>query len=111
MATFISGGETMPFAPLIWEVLATIAVATSAVVGICFLRVGFLLMRGDANEYERNRSRVGAWQNIIRGTVPTKYDGTRDDRLAAGVAIDVRNNRWVEQGRLSDEALQDVLAR
>lgn len=78
--------------------------------GLSFFHVGSLIGRSDANEYENNRSRTKSFMTGIRGDVPTKYDGTRDDRVAAGIAIDLKTNRWIEQGRLSDEALQDVLA-
>ena len=77
----------------------------------CFFWVGFLLWRGSHNEYERNRARVKkSIQNVIFGTVPTSHDGVRDDKVSAGIALDKNNGRWVEQGRLSDEALEDILA-
>jgi len=83
--------------------------------GLCMLRIAILILMGDRNEYDRNRNRVtpgipGVW-TILRGEVATKHDGIRDDKVAAGIAIDLRENCWREQGRLSDEALRDVLAR
>lgn len=92
------------------EVARALIGAGAVALALVFFRVGWLILTGDSNEYEGNRRRIKSWKNVYRGTVPTKYDGIRDDKLAAGVAIDVRRNRWVEQGRLSDEALRDVLA-
>lgn len=92
------------------EVVRALIGAGAITIALVFFRVGWLILIGDSNEYEGNRRRIKSWRNVYRGTVPTKYDGARDDKLAAGVAIDARRNRWVEQGRLSDEALRDVLA-
>jgi hypothetical protein len=89
-----------------------IGVAASLLIflGFRILRVAYLIFAGDLNVYQRNRGRVRSFKAVYRGKVPTKYDGTRDDLVAAGVAIDTSTNTWVEQGRLSDEALQDALA-
>jgi hypothetical protein len=84
------------------------AVAAIVVLAIVVGRIGYVIWTGDANEYERNRHRVKSLKNSVSGTVPTKYDGTRDDKVAAGIAI--KDGKWIEQGRLSDEALHDVLA-
>ena len=95
--------------PILTEILrATIGVVAVFVALVCF-RVGYLIFAGDPNEYEENRRRIGPWKNNFRGTVPTLYDVTRSDKVAAGIAIDVKTNQWVEQGRLSDEALRDAL--
>jgi hypothetical protein len=79
--------------------------------GACVAWFALALRRGSYNEYERNRARVkGSFSRIFFGTVPTFHDGVRDDKVSAGIALDRSANRWVEQGRLSDEALEDVLA-
>lgn len=90
--------------------VARAVIGTGAIfVALACFRIGYLIFAGDSNEYESNRRRVVSPANVYRGTVPTNYDGMRDDKLAAGIAIDVKRNMWVEQGRLSDEALRDVL--
>lgn len=94
------------------DLVGAVLFGASILLGICLIRFGFIVFRGNRNEYNRNRSRLGnSVLRVIRGDIPTKYDGTRDDKVAAGVAIDLRNNEWREQGRLSDEALRDALAR
>lgn len=95
---------------MITNIVWAFVVSIGLVFGLSLMHVGRRLLRGDANEYRRNQSRVRSLKNVIRGEVPNRYDGTRDDRVAAGIAVDLKTNRWVEQGRLSDEALQDVLA-
>jgi hypothetical protein len=80
-------------------------------VSLCVFWFGTRLARGSISEYDRNRNRTRkSLKNVLWGTVPTWHDGTRDEKVSAGIAIDLKNNRWVEQGRLSDEALEDVLA-
>jgi hypothetical protein len=93
------------------DLIGAVFTGTSLLLGICLIRVGIVVFRGNRNEYNRNRNRLGgSLLRVIRGDIPTKYDGTRDDKVAAGVAIDLKRNEWKEQGRLSDEALRDALA-
>jgi hypothetical protein len=100
---------------MVEDLVGAALAGVSVFFGLCMLRIAALIFLGDRNEYDRNRNRVAqgasGLRTILRGEVPTKYDGVRDDKVAAGVAIDLRTNRWREQGRLSDEALRDVLAR
>jgi len=60
-------------------------------------------------EYAKNRARTPSLGAVVRGEAPGFYDGVRDERLAAGIAVDTKTNRWVEQGRLSEEAITSVL--
>ncbi|MCF8470312.1 MAG: hypothetical protein K9G30_05975 [Parvibaculum sp.] len=93
------------------DLVGAILTAVSLLLGVCLIRIGFVVLRGNRNEYNRNRNRLEkSLLRVISGNIPTKYDGTRDDKVAAGVAIDLKKNEWKEQGRLSDEALRDALA-
>ena len=78
---------------------------------LCVFWVGLKILRGSRNEYERNRSRAKNPWIVFTGGINPRRDGTRDDKIAAGLAINIDSNEWVEQGRYSDEALHDVLAR
>jgi hypothetical protein len=69
------------------------------------------VFRGDPAEYERNRTRTVSWRNIWRGQVPTAVDGARDYLVASGLAVDRRTNEWIEQGRLSAEAISATLRK
>ncbi|CAK0750845.1 hypothetical protein CCP2SC5_1710004 [Azospirillaceae bacterium] len=73
----------------------------------CFI-VAYRLMKGDPIEYERNRQRTKSFSAALHGRLSPYFEGKRDYRVAAGLAIDRRTNTWVEQGRLSDEALASV---
>jgi hypothetical protein len=61
------------------------------------------------SEYAKNRARTPSLGAVVRGEAPSFYDGVRDERVAAGIAIDTTTNHWVEQGRLSEEAISSVL--
>lgn len=72
---------------------------------VCAL-LAWRIWRGNRLEYERNRERTGSVRRAIFGELPTFFDGTRDYRVSAGVAVDRKKNEWVEQGRLSAEAIK-----
>jgi hypothetical protein len=76
------------------------------------LVVAYKLVRvylSDRSEYVRNRERTPSIRSVIRGEIPTFFDGIRDERVMAGLAINTIDNSWVEQGKLSEEAISSVL--
>jgi hypothetical protein len=79
---------------------------------LTFTVVAIRLLRAyltDRSEYERNKARSPSLRAVVRGEAPTFFDGVRDERVAAGIARDVKRNTWVEQGKLSEEAVSNVL--
>lgn len=94
------------------DVLKGAAILALAPVAISLLIVAlklFRVYRTDRGEYTRNRDRSPSLLKVMRGETPTFYDGFRDERVAAGIARDLKTNRWVEQGKLSEEAISNVL--
>lgn len=89
---------------MIYTFFQAFLVGASVLIGLTMIRFGLALARGSRTEYERNRVCVRSTRAIVRGEVSTKFDGARDDRVAAGIAIDLKSNKWKEQGRLSSEA-------
>lgn len=89
---------------------AFVALALGAT-GVLCLIFAYQIFRGNGREYERNRHRIGGIKNVLSGKVATVADGGRDYRIAAGIAIDRNKNEWVEQGKLSSEALLSALRR
>jgi hypothetical protein len=71
--------------------------------------LGYRLMFGDSHAYEQNRLRTRTWRAAILGRLPTNFDGNRDYRVAAGIVFDKKHTEWVEQGRLSAEAIASTL--
>jgi len=63
------------------------------------------------SEYESNRVRSGKVKDAILGRVNTYHNGCRDSSVHAGIVVDKRTNTWVEQGALSDGAIDSVLRR
>lgn len=76
---------------------------------ITLFAVVFRLWRGNREEYAHNRNRSHSFLKVIRGEVPTEFDGVRDSRVAAGIAVDTSKGSWKEQGKLSAEAVSDAL--
>jgi hypothetical protein len=89
-----------------------VAVAVLLPLAVSLFVVGLKLLRvywRDRSEYIRNQERSPSLDAVVRGEVPTFFDGIRDERVTAGLAIDTKNNTWVEQGKLSEEAVSSVL--
>jgi hypothetical protein len=78
---------------------------------LVFFVLGWRVAFGNATEYERNRRRAKNIKQTFLGKVPPVFDGTRDARISAGLAVDRKTNQWIEQGRLSDEAVASALRR
>lgn len=78
-------------------------------VGISFLRLSFLLAKSDLTIYERCRSRTAGFMRAARGQVYPKSDLNRDHRYALGITINQKTNEWVDQGKLSDEAISELI--
>jgi hypothetical protein len=98
--------------PFIVDLIKGVAALVLVPVTLAFLVIAWRLLRVylmDRSEYQRNQARSPSLLSVLRGEAPTFYDGVRDERVAAGVARDLKNNKWVEQGKLSEEAVSNVL--
>jgi hypothetical protein len=71
----------------------------------CFVWT-YRLLRGNTQAYEQNRLRTGSFWVALFGRVPSDFDGRRDYNVSAGIAINRNRNEWVDQGRLSAEAVE-----
>lgn len=88
--------------------LAGIGVFCLAVVAtISFLVMYKIITK--KSEYRSNHLKNGSVVNAIRGNVDTFYNGSRDSSIHAGIVVDEKTNTWVEQGALSDGAIDAVL--
>jgi len=93
------------------EILKAVGIFASGAFGVSCLFFAYQVFTGNKSEYERNRRRLGGFKSVFSGSVPTVADGGRDYQVAAGIAIDRKTNQWVEQGKLSTEALLAALRR
>lgn len=90
-------------------ILKAVGICASAILTVTFIVIAFKLFRADRGEYERNRARSGKFWDPVRGAVKSSHGDVRDFRVRAGLAVNTRTNTWVEQGVLSDEAIDAVL--
>jgi hypothetical protein len=98
--------------PFAIDLLRLVAFAVLLPLALASFIVAWKLIRTyclDRGEYSRNQARSVNMSTVLRGAVPTYFDGSRDERVSAGVAVDKKNNIWVEQGKLSEEAVSSVL--
>lgn len=79
-----------------------------AVVSGSFLVVAFHLARADRSDYDRNRERSPRRRDPLAGTLRAEHDGERDFRVRAGLAVRKRDQSWVEQAMLSNEAVDSL---
>lgn len=92
------------------ELIKAILLCVSGFVAITTFAIGVKVLFSDTTEYNRNRRKTGNWKNPWRGTLSTCCEGNgRDHNVSAGLAVDLKANKWVEQGRLSDEAIDAIL--
>ncbi|MFO1080358.1 MAG: hypothetical protein U1E23_07020 [Reyranellaceae bacterium] len=91
------------------EVIRAFVIAGGLTLAFVFVRIGVAILRADRSTYARNRLRTRTTGDAIKGDVSPNYDGARDYQVAAGIAIDRRRNQWIEQGKLSNEAVANVL--
>lgn len=94
---------------MLYELMIAVAVCVGVSAACACFWMAIAILRSDRSAYERTRVRARSTTAALKGEVPTSYDGARDYQVAAGIAIDRRNNRWVEQGKLSNEAIANVL--
>ena len=94
------------------DVFSAFATLLILPIALSFIFVALKLLRGffaDRSEYVRNQERSVSLMSVLRGETPTFYDSVRDERIVAGVAVDTKKNVWVEQGKLSEEAVSNVI--
>src|SRR5690349_8002815 len=86
------------------ELIEGVAIFALGMASVTCGLLAWRLFRGNRIEYDRNRRRSPSILKAVKGEIPTTHEGGRDYRVSAGIAVN-RKNEWVEQGRISSEAL------
>jgi len=76
---------------------------------ITLVMLALRIMFSAKSDYQTNFEHSSSFRDVLRGKVRTTYDGSRDFTVKAGLAIDTNTNEWIEQGALSDEAIDTIL--
>jgi hypothetical protein len=92
------------------DVLTPIAIVLGTMTAVALVLFGLRLWSADNLSYLRNYERSKSLVDVVRGTINTTRDGTRDHATQAGLAVN-KKNEWTEQGTLSEEAIDSVLSR
>lgn len=85
-----------------------LAIALSFV-SIVFFIGGIKILLADKATYRSNYKATSGPLNAIKGTVPTKQNGSRTHNVVAGLAFDLKHKKLVAQGTLSNEAIENIL--
>ena len=93
------------------QIVQAIGLVVTGGFAIACIFLAYRVAFGNKIEYERNRHRAKNIKRTVLGLVPSIFDGTRDARVSAGIAVDRKKNEWLEQGRLSNEAVASALRR
>lgn len=94
---------------MLWLVLLKYLFAfLLSIIGIALLVFSYKLSTGNESDYRNNKLRTHKWYYPFAGGLSTFHDGYRDDRVHAGIAVDMKKNEWREQGALSEEAIDST---
>jgi len=78
-------------------------------ISVVFFVGGFKLLFSDKSLYMSNYRATSGIKNALRGTLPTKKNGSRTHNVIAGLAYNVKSKKLVAQGALSNETIENVL--
>ena len=90
-----------------WVIVQPVLLFIGGAVVVVLAKLAYRLLRADKGSYELNRVRSGGFFDF--GGVKTAHGGFRDYQVQAGLAVNTEQNTWVEQGMLSEEAVDAVL--
>jgi hypothetical protein len=91
------------------EVIAGAVILCTGWIGIFGIRLGLKIFFADKEEFRRNKEASPGKLDPIVGTLHTFYVGARDHRISAGLAVNKKTKKWVEQGILSESAVDTIL--
>lgn len=92
------------------EIKSALVLAIGGASSFTLLVLGLRVLHASKADYDQNRARSGTLLDVLKGKVRTKNNGVRDFRVRCGLAVN-KHNQWEEQGALSEEAIDSVLAR
>ncbi|MBU5635485.1 hypothetical protein KOM00_01930 [Geomonas sp. Red69] len=93
----------------IHEAVAAAMIVAGGWLSIFMIRLGLKILKADPEEYRRNREASPRKRDPWLGTLHTFYLGARDHRISAGLAVNKDRREWVEQGVLSESAIDAIL--
>ena len=83
-------------------------------VGILVIKISVMAIRimgSDTSTYERNKRLSGGVLSTLRGRINPRSEQDHDYITQKGLARNIDNNQWVEQGALSDHAIHSILRK
>jgi len=76
---------------------------------VIFAYITYRLLFCNQHTYRKFQEISGSFNEALRGCSSTFHYDIRDHRKAAGLAVDLKENKWCEQSTLSEETLDTIL--
>ena len=93
-----------------WEIsLRLIALYLGGFFTIVWAAITLKLILTSPYNYKKISKINGSFWDVLKGCSPTRHNGYRDYQKKAGLAVDLKNNKWIEQGTLSEDSLDSIL--
>ncbi len=92
------------------EILSLLAFVGFGSISLVIFVLAIKLLRSDSELYNSNFSHNKSFKNALKGVVDKPQENSRDFRCAAGMAFDKKSKKVIFQGKLSHEAIQDVIS-
>ena len=90
------------------EIINVLAFIGLSAISLILFTLAIKLLRSDNSIYQSNRSYNKSFLAALKGKCEPQSN-PRDFRCAAGMAFDKKSGKIVFQGKLSHEAVQDVI--
>ena len=71
--------------------------------------VAIKLFNSDSSQYRRLNEINNSWTTALKGAVNTYTDGHRNYLVNAGTVYSRKEDKWLERGAISEEALDSLL--
>lgn len=92
------------------DMLKAVVLLVGGITSTILMMLSYKFLAANRTEYRLNRDSTGGLWNVLTGRVKRHPDGKRTYRVRAGIAIDTKKNQWIEQGTLSEEAIDSLLS-
>ena len=96
---------------MIVEIIKVLFVVGGGIIAALFVLAAWRVALADRDLYAQNQRHIKSYRDVLKGHLQVRsyHGGVCDNGVAAGLAYDRTAKRFVEQGRISDDALLDIL--
>ncbi len=89
--------------------LSIIGFVIFTILAFVFIGIVIKVFSAERHVYNTCYSLNTGFLDSLKGTMPTFREGSRDYKLMAGLAYDAKNKKFVEQGAISENLVDEIL--